>query len=106
MNVNLASLATTDALQGPLQPAKPAPPGNENDAELRDTFNSFVGESLFGQLLKAMRKTVGKSAYFHGGQAEEVFQQQLDQVLAEKLTEVSGEKFSEPMFALFQQTRI
>lgn len=73
----------------------------ENDGELREAFNAFVGQTFFGQLLKAMRKTVGKPAYFHGGRAEEIFREQLDQVLAEKLTEASGEKFSEPMLELF-----
>jgi len=49
-------------------------------------------------MLKAMRATVGKPAYFHGGRAEEVFQGQLDQQLAEHLTEASAAKFAEPMF--------
>jgi hypothetical protein len=49
-------------------------------------------------MLKAMRATVGKPAYFHGGRAEEVFQGQLDQHLAEHLTEASAARFTEPMF--------
>ena len=35
-------------------------------------------------MLKAMRSTVDKPAYFHGGQAEEVFRSQLDQHLADR----------------------
>jgi Rod binding protein len=66
--------------------------------ELRERFTQFVGEAFFGQMIKAMRATVGKPAYFHGGRAEEVFQGQLDQKLAEHLTEASADKFSEPMF--------
>jgi Rod binding domain-containing protein len=66
--------------------------------ELRDAFTQFVGEAFFGQMLKAMRATVGKPAYFHGGRAEEVFQSQLDQHLAEHLTETSAERFAESMF--------
>ena len=54
------------------------------EGELRETFQQFVGEAFFGQLMKAMRSSVGKPAYFHGGRAEEVFQGQLDQLLAEK----------------------
>ena len=77
----------------------------KQDEEVEKQFNAFVGQTLFGQLLKSMRKTVGKPAYFHGGQAEEIFQQQLDQVLGEKLAETSGKKFSEPMFDLFQLDR-
>ncbi len=101
MNVNLSPHAAVDALQ--TQPAAPKPPSREgqDDGELRQVFDAFVGETFFGQMLKAMRKTVGKSAYFHGGRAEEIFQQQLDQVLSEKLSKASGGKFSGPMFELF-----
>jgi hypothetical protein len=49
-------------------------------------------------MIKAMRSTVGKPAYFHGGRAEEVFQGQLVQALAEHLTEASASRFAEPMF--------
>jgi len=66
--------------------------------ELREQFNQFVGEAFYGQMLKAMRSTVGKPAYFHGGRAEEVFQGQLDQQMSEHLTEASASKFSEPLF--------
>jgi Rod binding domain-containing protein len=66
--------------------------------ELRERFTQFVGEAFFGQMIKAMRSTVGKPAYFHGGRAEEVFQGQLDQKLAEHLTEASAARFAEPMF--------
>ena len=66
----------------------------ESDEQARSAFRSFVGETLFGQLLKARRKTVGKPAYFHGGRAEEVFSQQLDQILAEKMARSDGAKYS------------
>lgn len=76
----------------------PALRASENSEELRERFTQFVGEAFFGQMLKAMRATVGKPAYFHGGRAEEVFQGQLDQQLAEHLTEASAQRFAEPMF--------
>jgi peptidoglycan hydrolase FlgJ len=66
--------------------------------QLRKHFTQFVGEAFYGQMLKAMRATVGKPAYFHGGRAEEVFQGQLDQQLAEHLTESSAQRFADPMF--------
>jgi hypothetical protein len=66
--------------------------------KLRENFTQFVGEAFFGQMIKAMRATTGKPAYFHGGRAEEVFQGQLDQKLAEHLTEASAERFAAPMF--------
>ncbi len=88
-------------------PVPVAPPqgGGEDDQELRDAFDSFVGQTFFGQMLSAMRKTLDKPAYFHGGRAEEIFQQQLDQVLGEKLAEASADKFSGPMFELFALDR-
>ncbi|EAQ82413.1 rod-binding protein [Blastopirellula marina] len=70
-------------------------------SELREKFDQFVGESLFGQMLKSMRKSVGKPAYFHGGRGEEVFQSQLDQLLVEKLSEASAQELSGPMFEQF-----
>ena len=75
-----------------------AQPGQE---KTREAFQSFVGETLFGQMLKSMRKTVGKTPYFHGGRAEDVFQQQLDQVLAQKMSRTSGERLASPMFNQF-----
>jgi Rod binding domain-containing protein len=88
-------------------PPTPIPPAASDgqEKEIREAFQSFVGETLFGQLLSAMRKTLDKPAYFHGGRAEEIFQQQLDQVLAEKIAKSSAEKLSEPMFELFMLKR-
>jgi Rod binding domain-containing protein len=70
----------------------------QNSDELREHFTQFVGEAFYGQMLKAMRATVGKQAYFHGGRAEEVFQGQLDQQMAEHLTKASADKFAKPLF--------
>jgi Rod binding domain-containing protein len=70
----------------------------DSAAELRKNFTQFVGEAFYGQMLKSMRATVGKPAYFHGGRAEEVFQGQLDQQMAQHFTETSADRFAEPMF--------
>lgn len=86
MNVNSLTSASNAA----------APQG-----QLREKFDQFVGESMFGQMLKSMRESLGKPAYFHGGRAEEVFQSQLDQLLVEKISDASAEQISEPMFKLF-----
>jgi len=77
----------------------------EDRPELREAFDRFVGETFFGQLLSAMRKTVGKPAYFHGGRAEEVFQGQLDQILSERMSQASAHSFADPMFELFNLPR-
>lgn len=105
MNVDLSVPGAVRAAQ--LYTPAPVPPAalEGEEGELRQAFQSFVGQTLFGQMLQAMRKTVGKSAYFHGGRAEEIFQSQLDQVLAEKISDASAEKFSGPMFELFAMKR-
>jgi len=73
--------------------------------QLKETFNDFVGQTFYGQMLAAMRKTVHKTPYFHGGRAEEVFQGQLDQTLAEHLADSTTDRFSGPMFELFSLQR-
>jgi hypothetical protein len=70
----------------------------QSTEKLNETFTQFVGETFFAQMIKAMRSTVGKPAYFHGGRGEDVFQGRLDQQLAEHLTEASAAKIAEPLF--------
>src|SRR5687768_2786920 len=94
----------------PTMPIGPAPAiqqlqQEKDESKLRETFNDFVGETFFGQMLASMRKTVGKPAYFHGGRAEEVFQGQLDQMLAQRISDSTAERFTGPMFELFQLSR-
>jgi peptidoglycan hydrolase FlgJ len=105
MNVQLSSFAAIDAVASHAAAGNSLPNGKADDPQLRQTFDTFVGEALFAQTLKSMRQTVGKAAYFHGGQAEEIFQQQLDQVLATKLSEASSDKLTGPMFELFSLQR-
>lgn len=76
-----------------------------NDDRLKEVFTDFVGQTFFQQMMSAMRKTVDKSAYFHGGRAEEVFQNQLDQVLSERMTKASADEFANPMYELFMLAR-
>ena len=73
--------------------------------ELQRAFEDFVGQTFYSQMLSSMRKTVGKPAYFDGGQAEEIFRGQLDQVLAEKLSDSTAENFARPMYELFNLSR-
>lgn len=77
----------------------------QSDAALRQVFDAFVGETFFSQMLAAMRRTLGEPSYMHGGQAERVFQGQLDQHLAERLARASAGQFSGKMFELFQLQR-
>ncbi len=83
-------------------------PSTANDAglptedPLREAFHDFVGQTFFGQMIASMRSTQNEPAYFHGGQAEKIFQGQFDQQMAETLSEKSASKIADPMFHLFQ----
>lgn len=104
--MQLQNLLSSNTPASMMQPAAPEPPSLKgNQTELRETFDQFVGEAFYGQLLGAMRKTVGKPAYFYGGRAEEIFQGQLDQTMAEEMTKASADSFSGPMFELFNLQR-
>ncbi|MGL6193583.1 MAG: rod-binding protein [Thermoguttaceae bacterium] len=70
----------------------------EDEKRYREVFHQFVGQTMYGQMLKAMRETQQKPAYFHGGRAEEIFQGQFDQVIVDKLTAATPKSFSDSMF--------
>jgi Rod binding domain-containing protein len=75
---------------------------DKNDPKkVRQAFDTFVGETFYGQMLKALRSTVDKPAYFHGGRAEEVFQAQFDQLVAQQLAKANAGSFTGPMFEQF-----
>ncbi|MBN2295915.1 MAG: rod-binding protein [Pirellulales bacterium] len=76
----------------------------END-EQREQFQNILGELLFGQMLKSMRKTVGEAAYFNGGRAEEIFTEQLDQHLARSMSKTMSEQLVGPMYELTMMGR-
>lgn len=89
---------TSAKIGAPLPAAAPNQADVESAQELRDAFGKFVGQSVFSQMLASMRQTVGKPAYFHGGQGEEVFRGQLDQVLSEKMAASGDGSLAERMF--------
>lgn len=78
-------------------------PGGQDD--LKDAFQDFVGQTFFGEMIKAFRTTQQPSKYFNGGRAEEIFQGQFDQVLSETLSDSSAEQISDPMYELFMLKR-
>ena len=75
-------------------------PAVRSESEVREQFQRILGELLYGQMLSAMRKNVDKPAYFHGGRAEEIFTQQLDQQLAREMSKAGAEQLVGPMFDL------
>jgi peptidoglycan hydrolase FlgJ len=106
MEISL-SAATAPAVVDRLPHNAPVDPGlpKVDSPETKAAFHDFVGQTFFSHMLSAMRKTVGKPAYFHGGRAEEVFQNQLDQVLSEHLAKAGADAFVEPMYELFMLPR-
>lgn len=78
--------------------------GNETDAT-REAFDKFVGGTFYRQMLSEMQKSVGKPAFFHGGQAEEMFRSELNSQLADKMAESSGKQLTGSMYELFQLQR-
>jgi Rod binding domain-containing protein len=56
-------------------------------------------------MIASMRSTQQESAYFNGGQAEKIFQGQLDQILTDEITKASSSQIAEPMYRLFQLQR-
>jgi peptidoglycan hydrolase FlgJ len=81
------------------------PNSSESEDPLRQAFHNFVGQTFFSQMLASLRSTQEGAAYFNGGQAEKMFQGQLDQVLSEELTKASASQIADPMFKLFQLQR-
>lgn len=88
------------ALTAAATPGSAAARTIDND-KLRDTFSKSVGEVFYTQLLKSLRSTVGKPAYLHGGQAEDMFEAQLDQVLAEQMAARDGDRLTGELFERF-----
>lgn len=110
MNPTMMSPVTSPLSKAPLlNSATVAEKGSaaegKDDTEVRKAFDQFVGETFFSQMLSSMRSMTDKSAYFHGGRGEEVFQKQLDQMLAQKMSENSADTFTGPMFELFSLQR-
>ena len=103
--IDPAALTFAQVAPGPSRPAAALANPAAKQADVREAFDSFVGQTFFSQMLSSLRETVDKPAYFHGGRAEEVFQGQLDQMLSEKISEASAEQFAQPMFELFMLQR-
>lgn len=73
------------------------------ELEVRETFQQAIGGTFFRQMLKALRSTQGKPAYFHGGQAEDIFQSRLDDEIADDMARRQGDAFAGPLFAAYRR---
>lgn len=82
-------------MTSPVSPGSSQPYSRE---EAKSLYQQAIGGTFFRQMMKALRSSTGKAAYFNGGQAEKIFQGQLDELMIEKLSETSGGIFSDVMF--------
>jgi flagellar protein FlgJ len=102
---NRAMAPTLNTLTSSPKPPAPRAANGHDTPELREAFDDFVGQTFFGELVKQMRQTVKKPAFFHGGMGEDIFQSQLDQILVERISDASAKTFSDPMYQLFMARR-
>src|SRR6476469_10325625 len=79
--------------------------GGRDTPELHKAFTDFVGQTFFGELVKQMRATVDKPAFFHGGMGEDIFQTQLDQIMVERMSDVNAPTSRDTMSHLMIQSR-
>lgn len=93
------STLLTPASQTPSELQQPG----QSSPELKEAFQKFVAGTFYQQMFKALRSAQGKPAYFHGGQAEEMFQSQLDQQISEDLASQEGNAFSDTLFSSFSR---
>lgn len=94
--------------QTSLLPDVAAAPSELNQAqksspELKEAFQDFVGGTFYKQMFKSLRSGQNKPAYFHGGQAEDMFQSHLDQQISEDLAKNQGSAFSDTLFSAFSR---
>ncbi|MCC7422346.1 MAG: rod-binding protein [Planctomycetaceae bacterium] len=73
------------------------------DKATRDAFQEFVAGTFFQQMFKSLRETQEKPKYFNGGQAEEIFQSQLDQQLSTDLARKHGGALAGSLYDPFVQ---
>jgi hypothetical protein len=79
--------------------------GGRDTPELKKAFTDFAGQTFFGELVKQMRETLHKPAFFHGGMGEDIFQSQLDQIMVERMSQTSAKSFTDPMYDLLMARR-
>ena len=78
--------------------------GDVEDPEERKLFDQYIAGNFFKQMLSAMRKTLDKPSYFHGGKMEEMIQEKfLDPALAESMAKSSAASFTDPMYELYKR---
>ena len=98
----IAALAGTDGSS--TSPATGVDASQKNaapDKVAQDKFQEFVAGSFYKLMLKSLRSAQKPSKYFNGGQAEKVFQGQLDEQFTDKMAKKNGGAISAPLYPAF-----
>lgn len=102
--ISSADVRTDPATAALLKLAKPrSGEAGTGPGKLEDKFQDFVAGTFYQSMIKAMRDSQKPSKYFFGGQAEKIFQKQLDEQFAEGLARDAGSSLSGPMFELYSR---
>ncbi len=70
---------------------------------VREKFQDFVGGTFYKEMLKSLRAAQKPSKYLNGGQAEKIFQGQMDQQIAEDLAHQYAAHLADPLFENFSR---
>lgn len=106
MQINSTTSAPFPLTPSPATPTQlTARKSGHDTPELKQAFTDFVGQTFFGEMMKQMRSTLDKPAFFHGGMGEDIFQSQLDQIMVERISDTSAAKISDPMYHLLMAPR-
>ncbi|QDT66131.1 hypothetical protein [Calycomorphotria hydatis] len=89
MNTSISSVVNTVSPETQLDIARAQQAGQMPTTE--EAFRDFAAGTMFGNMLKALHKSHTKPAYFHGGQAEDVFRAELDRTIGKQLAETHGD---------------
>ena len=92
----------TTATRLDIEQPKPETAAEANDKQFRELLHQFIGQTLFGQMMKSMRATQEKNPYFHGGNAEDIYQSMLDMEFTDQMTKATSKTLSEPMYKLMK----
>ena len=71
---------------------------NEKELEVKEKFQDFVAGTFYGTMMKSLRTSLKKTPYMHGGQAEDIFQSQLDNHFSDALAKSHGGRFADGLY--------
>jgi len=96
-----ASRTAIDAASGPGLSS-----GDATKMTEREAFQAAVAGTFYKMMLKSLHQMHDKPAYFHGGQAEEIFRNQMDQYLAEDFARTHGAPLTDALYEASVRNRI